>query len=388
LSRGKKPLTALEVRTLKQPGRHSDGHRLYLNITRSGAKSWIFFYVRGGKQREMGLGSVATISLQEARAKAQDASRLLAQGVDPLAARKASTAARRGQETTLGECCDALLEQKKPSWRSNSYRLWRGSLALKHISSLRSKPVRDVGQDDILAAVAPLRTTAADSLRARLGAVLDQAIAEGLHAGPNPADKKMVTVLARKPRHIVTPRPAMPWRDVPGFVQGLRAGPLTLPKLALEFQILTATRPSESRQARWDEFDVDAALWTIAASRMKGRKSFRVPLSSRAVEILRTLADIRTAEWVFPNRSGTNALSPRPLNALLPSNVSAHGFRSSFRTWVADDPAERFSFDVAELALAHTIGGQVERSYLRGDGLLKRTALMQAWCDFLDGAPL
>jgi len=180
----------------------------------------------------------------------------------------------------------------------------------------------------------------------------------------------------------------MPWRDVPAFVQGLRKGAPTPTKLALEFQILTAVRPSESRQARWDEVDLDAALWVIAADRMKGRKSFRVPLSSRAIEILRTLADIRTAPWLFPNRSGRNAIGPGPLNALLPDNVSAHGFRASFRSWVSDDPQVRFSFDVAELALAHAVGGQVERSYLRGDGLLKRTALMQAWCDFLDGASL
>ena len=190
----------------------------------------------------------------------------------------------------------------------------------------------------------------------------------------------------------------MPWRDVPAFVQSLRLNfspvvtnganfrSMTLPKLALEFQILTATRPSESRQAQWNEFDLDAALWVIPASRMKGRKSFRVPLSSRAMEILKTLADIRTAPWLFPNRSGRNAIAPRPLNILLPDNVSAHGFRSSFRSWVADDPAERFGFDLAELALAHAVGGQVERSYLRGDGLLKRVALMQAWCDYLGGA--
>jgi integrase len=138
--------------------------------------------------------------------------------------------------------------------------------------------------------------------------------------------------------------------------------------------------------ASWNEFDLDAALWVIPASRMKGRKSFRVPLSSRAMEILKTLADIRTAPWLFPNRSGRNAIAPRPLNILLPDNVSAHGFRSSFRSWVADDPAERFGFDLAELALAHAVGGQVERSYLRGDGLLKRVALMQAWCDYLGGA--
>jgi len=179
----------------------------------------------------------------------------------------------------------------------------------------------------------------------------------------------------------------MPWPAVPGFVQGLRVGPPTLAKLALELQVLTAVRPSESRQAQWGEFNLDASLWTIPADRMKGRKLFRVPLSTRAMEILRTLGDIRSSPWLFPNRSGKNALSPRPLNELLPDNIDAHGFRSSFRDWIADDPQERFGYDLAELALSHRIGGQVERSYLRGDGLLKRVALMQAWADYLDGAP-
>ena len=305
MARGRTPLTALEVKTLKEPGRHADGRNLYLNVSKSGAKSWIFLYARDGKPHEMGLGSAAAVSLQEARAKAHPRLPTCFEKISDIIAR-GKHAARPGKQngTTFGQCCDALLAQKRPGWRPGSYRLWRGSLALKHASHLRAKPVAEVSQADILEAIAPLRTVAAGCLRSRLGVVLDHAIAEGLHAGPNPANKKLITVLARKPHHAVTPRPAMPRRDVPAFVQGLRKGPPTLAKLALEFQILTAVRPSESRQARWEEFDLDSTLWVIPASRMKGKKQFRVPLSSRAMEILRALADIRSSPWVFPNRLG------------------------------------------------------------------------------------
>jgi integrase len=217
----------------------------------------------------------------------------------------------------------------------------------------------------------------------RFRQLFDCAIVAESHPGPNPVDRAWLRVKAGKAPLNKKPHPSIPWRDVPEYFASLQALPL-VESLGLQFQILTAVRPSESREASWIEIDRQNGIWAIPASRMKGKNLHRVPLSRQALDILSQLKT--ESPFLFPNKRRFGAMNSNAFRKLLPEGVSLHGFRSSFRSWIADDPLERFSPDVAEMALAHVVGGDVERVYRQGDQLNKRRPLMQAWADFLEGA--
>jgi integrase len=376
-------LSARSVATLTKPGRHSDGGGLYLNITATGARSWVFMWKVAGKRREMGLGSLRDVPLAKARERAADARQKLADGLDPIAVRD------KPKVMTFGEAADALIESMSSSWSSNKHRAqWRMTLAV-YCEPLRSKPVAEIGAEDVLKILQPLWATkpeTASRLRGRIERVLDFARARGQRSGENPARWRgnLDALLPKRAKLMRGHHKAMPFDDLPAFMASLREREGIAPR-ALEFAILTAARSGEVLGARWDEVNLDAGQWIVPATRMKAGREHRVPLSARAVEILRQLEQARFSEFVFPGLKRNRPLSVMALDRVLRRmkvDVTVHGFRSAFRDWAGE--RTYFPREIAEAALAHLVGDAVERAYRRGDALEKRRLLMDDWARFCE----
>ncbi|MEJ0095437.1 MAG: integrase arm-type DNA-binding domain-containing protein [Methylocella sp.] len=383
-----KRLDALTVKALSTPGRYSDGDNLYLAIGKNGSKRWAFIYMLDGRQREGGLGSAATVTLAHARAKAHEWRSMISKGINPIDAKRAAGGARIAPAAvkTFGDAVEALIAAKGAAWRSHKYRKQWQSTLISHAPSLLDLPVADVDAAHIISALGRVWSRApetASRLRGRIESVLSFAAANRWRAGDNPA------IWRGHLEHVFPPRSARPhhramaYAAVPKFVASLVSKD-SLPALALQFVILTATRTSEALHAEWTEIDVEARVWTIPPSRMKAGKEHRIPLSDRAIEILADLAAVRSGPFVFPGqRTGRPLSRPRGVALANAEGVSVHGFRSTFRDWVGEETD--FPREVAEAALAHSVGNAVETAYRRGDALEKRRALMQAWADFCTG---
>ena len=389
-------LSARQVQTIKTPGMFADGGGLYLQVTATGAKSWVVRYVSptSGKRRDMGLGGLASVSLADAREKARDAKSLVVAGADPLEAKRA-TAATQAQEvamaTTFREVAEGYIESMRPGWKNAKHaEQWGSTLATYAHPVMGTLPITVVDTTAVLNALQPIWTTkteTASRLRGRIEAILDYAKARGLRTGENPARWKghLDHILpakgdvAKVEHHASLPYVAMPtvWPKIQAQ-DGMGAR-------ALEFAILTATRTGEVLGALWSEIDIDARTWSIPGERMKANVEHRVPLSNMAMALLRKLASIRQGDLVFPGQSG------RPLSNMAMAMVlrrmkieaTPHGFRSTFRTWAAE--ATNVQHEVAEAALAHTQGDKVVAAYQRGDMFEKRRELMIAWASFCEG---
>ncbi|MDR6332579.1 integrase [Xanthobacter flavus] len=375
------------------PGRHADGGNLYLSISTNGGRRWIFLYRWSGKQLEMGLGSARDISLARARELADTARAQLAEGISPLSLRRAEQAV-----PTFGEAADALVDDIAPGFRNAKHiEQWRMTLK-EYAASLRDKSVADIATDDVLAVLKPLWATkqeTASRLRGRIERVLDAAKAKGLRSGENPARWRghLDALLPKRQKLQRGHHAAMPYADVPAFVKRLRAlkGATAL---ALEFLILTAARTGEVRGATWAEIDLEAKVWTVPAPRMKAGKVHRVPLTAAALDALTRAMALQPksegAAFIFPGGKPGKPLSAMALDMQmrrLKSEMTVHGFRSSFRDWAGEETA--FPREIAEAALAHTVGDATERAYRRADALEKRRKLMEAWASFVgsgDGA--
>lgn len=376
-------LTARAVATVAEPGRHSDGGGLYLNVTPAGARSWLFMWKVAGKRREMGLGPAKDVSLKEARELAAACRKMARAGVDPVAARKAPLA------LTFGEAADELIASMGPTWRNAKHRAqWEMTLKT-YCPKLRPMQVSAVATSDVLAALKPLwqsKPETASRLRGRIEKVLDYAKAKGLRSGENPALWRghLSAILPKRAKLTRGHHKAMAFDDLPAFIGKLRAAD-GLAARALEFTILTAARSGETYGARWDEFDLVANVWTVPAGRMKAGRIHRIPLSERALEILAPLKEARISDYVFPGMRPNKPLSVMAMEMVLRRmslDVTTHGFRSSFRDWCGEETS--FPREVAEAALAHVIGDKAEQAYRRGDALEKRRALMAAWASFCD----
>jgi integrase len=381
-------LTARTVAIRTKAGRHGDGGNLYLNISKTGAKSWTFMFERGGRQREAGLGSVSAVPLAKAREIAASFRATLARGLDPIEARNAERRAQDGRKT-FGQVADSFLKAKESGWRNARHRdQWRMTLT-KIAAPLRDMPVADVATEHILEVLTPiwqLIPETASRLRARIEAVIDAARAAG-HVGRNEANparwkghlEKLLPKAKKLSRgHHV----AMAYAEVPAFMKRL-SGQNSIAVMALQFLILTAARTGEVLGAHWAEIDLAAKVWTVPASRMKAGREHRVPLSKPAMEILEKLSEPRLGDFVFPGLKRGKPLSNMALAMLLRRmqvDVTPHGFRSAFRDWVGDET--HFPRELAEAALAHTVGDKAEQAYRRSDALEKRRALMEAWSSF------
>jgi integrase len=399
MGRTSKRLTDREVKAAG-PGMHPDGEGLYLQVTTSSdgklRKSWLYRFALNGRERQMGLGSLSDISLAQARAAAADARKLAKAGIDPIDARDAQRASQKrtselekAKGITFDQCRDAYFTAHQSGWRSAKYaKGWKRTLEQYASPVFGNLPVDAIDTTLVTKALDPIwtdkRVTAA-SVRARIEAVLDWAIARNYRTGPNPAQwrglLKNLYPAVKKGRRIKH-YAALPYADMGTFMVQLRARQ-SMAARALEFLILTAGRKGEVLGARWDEVDLAVSVWQIPADRMKGNRPHRVPLSAPAVAVLEEAARFRENEWVFPGDKSLRVSKNTLLDLLARlgrSDVTVHGFRSTFRDWAAE--LTNFPGEIAEAALAHLVGDDTERAYQRGDLFEKRRKLMIAWGEY------
>ena len=345
----------------------------------SGARSWVLRYQLKGRRRDMGLGPYPEVTLAVARRKALEARRLLVDGVDPLTARPRRV-------TTFRETAADLISSKRPGWRSPKHAAqWSATLGAYAYPALGSLDVKAIETTDVLAVLRPIWTDkpeTASRVRQRIEAVLDFASAQGLRNGLNPARwRGHLQNLLPKPSQVrrVEHHAALDWRDLPEFMAELAAREGVSAR-ALTFLILTAARSGEVRGMRWAEIDLTAGVWAVPAERMKAGKEHRVPLTAAAIELLGDEGSPDTL--VFPSPfDPRKAMSDMSLTAVLKKmgrgDITAHGFRSTFRDWAGETTA--FPREVIEAALAHRLKDKAEAAYARGDLFNKRRELMQAW---------
>jgi integrase len=377
-------LSPLKVKTAR-PGVLCDGAGLYLHVslnpkTSELRKSWVYRFQLNGRARMMGLGSVNDVSLQEARERAAAARKLHKDGQDPIEARKAARTAKRlepAKAMTFDQCAEDYIAAHSEGWRSvrNTVQ-WTETLKTYASPVIGSMPVPQIDVSLIIKALQPIWTSkpiTASRVRRRIQAVLDWATASGFRQGDNPARwrghlENLLPPLSKigKVKHLA----AVPYAEVAAFLADLRKRP-DLAARALEFTILTAARSEEVLGARWSEIDFDQRGWTVPAERTKAHREHQVPLSPRALEILKGAP--RTGDKIFK-------LSHTAMWELVHSNLTVHGFRSTFRDWCAE--RTNFPREIAEAALGHVVGDETERAYRRGDALKKRRRLMDAWARY------
>jgi integrase len=377
-------LTARKVETAK-PGKYGDGGNLYLIVSPSGSRKWVLRFTWRGKAREMGLGSADSVTLAGAREAAASARRMVGEGVDPIAARK-----RAGGVPSFGEMATEVREALSAGFRNEKHKAqWKSTLAT-YAAPLASKPVDTVTTDDVLAVLKPIwqaKAETASRLRGRIEKILDAAKAKGFRDGENPARwRGHLDHLLPKPSKLERGHhTAMAYEDVAAFMGELRQRE-ALAARALEFCILTAARSGEVLGLRWPEVDLDKALWTVPAERMKAGRVHRVPLCGRAVAIVKQLAEAATGEFAFagykPGKPLSNMAMEKVLQRMKISDATVHGFRSSFRDWAGN--VSSFPREVVETALAHVIGDKAEQAYRRSDALEKRRKLMDAWAAYCE----
>ncbi|WP_366656651.1 integrase arm-type DNA-binding domain-containing protein [Fodinicurvata sp. EGI_FJ10296] len=393
-------LSARKVATAKVPGRYADGGNLFLLVKPGGAKSWVFRYKVNYRERQMGLGPVDLVSLADAREKALSYRRQLADGIDPQEHRRDEKAAAEKESAraiTFETAAESYIEAHEAAWRNEKHKgQWRSTLKTYAYPVFGDKPVADVDTGLVLQAIEPIWSTkpeTASRLRGRIESVLDWAAVDGLREGLNPArwrghlqNRLPAKAKVRKVEH----HAALPYAELPAFMATLREQVGTSAR-ALEFAILTVARTSEVLGATWDEIDLDrdgGAVWTIPADRMKAGKEHRVPLPPAAARIVQDMGTMfgRTG-YVFPGQRKGKPLSNMAFLMLLRrmgrGDLTAHGFRSTFRDWVAETTS--YPSEIAEQALAHIVGSAVERAYRRGDVFEKRRALMADWINFSVG---
>lgn len=376
-------LTARTVATISGPGRYGDGNGLWLQVSQWGTKAWLYRFTIGGKARSMGLGSAETVSLAEARDLAQEARRQIRDGRDPIEARKAARAQQALDAVaamTFRQAALATITAHEGTWTNAEHRRqWKTSLEQYAYPTLGNLPIAAVNTALILKCLEPIWTakrTTADRVRGRIESVLDWATARGYRTGDNPARwrghlEHLLAGEVRDVAHLL----ALPYDKVPEFLHQLSGREGVTPR-ALEFTILTAARTGEALGARWSE--IQGNVWTVPASRMKGRREHRVPLSRAAVALLKALP--REGEFVFIGARAARPLHGKAMNDLLEQmgvDATVHGFRSSFKDWASERTA--YPNIVSEMALAHKISDKVEAAYRRGDLFEKRRKLMEDW---------
>lgn len=375
-------LSAVQAAKIKEPGRHSDGGGLYLFVDQHGRRRWIFMYARNGKRTELGLGGGRDLSLAAARTEAAKFREVLAAGNDPKSER-----AKSDKIPTFGACADDYIDAMRPSWRNAKHaQQWTMTLTT-YAKPIRGKPVNEVMTQDVLEVLQGLwkRTPeTAERLRGRIENVLDAAKAKGFRSDENPARWRghLDQLLPKRQRLSRGHHAALNYDEIPGFMSDLRSRAATAAR-ALEFTILAAARSGEVLGARWGEIDLSKNVWTIPAERMKVGREHRVPLSARAQEILKAIQVEDPGAYVFPGPKPKKPLSGMAMSMLLrrmKSEVTVHGFRSTFRDWASETTS--FSHEVCEMALAHTIANKAEAAYRRGDLFEKRRGLMEAWAHY------
>jgi integrase len=390
-------------------GFYADGGNLYLAIDRNKAgtdfnRRWVFRYqLPGGRQRDMGFGSVIdhganANGLSSVRELAQSARQLLARGLDPIEERNRQHAERAAAVPvpTFEKVAADYLAAHDADWTPRVLSHWNMTLvdyAFPLIGKLR---VDLIDTDHVIKCIQPIwkeKNSTASRVRSRIEAVLNFAAVKKYRNGENPARwRGHLDHLLAKPSNVapVENRAALDYREIPAFMTALRDRKVTISNLALEFLILTCARTDEVLKATWREIDLDERTWTIPGKRMKEGKDHVVPLTARAVEVLKAAREIskmigQGSDYLFVSDRNGEHLSTNALLALLKrrlrrGDLTVHGFRSTFRTWASEET--NFPNDVCEMALAHTVGSAVEQAYRRGDMFAKRRKLAEAWAAY------
>ena len=384
-------LNARKVETIAEPGRHADGGNLYLFISENGGKRWTFLYRFKGTRKEMGLGSATKgfVSLADARKAASAARKLVSEGIDPLGAKREHER-KSIAIPTFGAFADEYLESHRSKFRNDKH-IAQWEMTLKtYCQPMRATRVNEINTETVLKVLQPMWgkvPETASRLRGRIENILDAAKAIGYRQGENPAQWRghLKTILPARQRLTRGHHAALPYDDLPEFLGLLRAKQATA-ALALELCILTATRSGEILNAQRNEFDLKKAIWTIPAIRMKAGHEHRIPLASRAVEILKSLHNMPHNEHAFPGNARGKPLSNMAMSMLLKrmgkTEITVHGFRSTFRDWTSEQTS--FAHETCEHALAHRISDKAEAAYRRGDQFEKRRKLMEAWAAFCE----
>jgi integrase len=388
-------MSALAVSRLKDTGLHFVGgvSGLALQVLPKGGRSWILRIHIDGKRREMGLGAFPDVTLAQARDKARTKRELLDRGIDPIEQRleeRRANSATTASNMLFEEAAKAYITAHEAGWRNAKHaQQWTNTLETYAYPHIGQMMVRNIDLPHVLAVLEPIwktRTETASRLRGRLESVLDWATARGYRDGLNPARwRGHLDKLLAKPGKIAKTEhhAALPVSAMGAFMADLRKQAGTGAK-ALEFTILTAARSGEVRGATMDEIDLDAATWIIPGERMKAGKEHRVPLCEEAVALLRAVPRIAGSNLAFTAPRG-GQLSDMTLTAVLRRmkvDAVPHGFRSTFRDWAAE--RTNYPREMAEMALAHTIGDKVEAAYRRGDMFEKRRRMMIEWAKFCD----
>lgn len=377
-------LTDKKIQSLKGPVRLADGGGLFINVTPTNSKSWLFSRMIAGKRITKGLGPYPDVSLATARRKAERVRDALSDGE---AIEHALSPEQR--VPTFAIFAEEWISQNKPDNGTKTAGQWRGTLR-DYAKPINSQPLDEIELSHVLACLKPIWMTKHETARRvqqRIFKILGAARVMGLRSGDNPAQwsGNLEHVLPARPvpvRH----HSAIHYDQVSSLYKEF-CGQGSLGALALRFLILTATRSSEARGTRWSEIDMDEAIWTIPADRMKAKREHRVPLSNEAIAVLKTARSvaIRQNNFVFPSPSKlgfvTEAANRKAMASTSAKPFTIHGFRTTFRTWATDK--SNSEFDIIEDALAHQVGSGVVRAYRRSDALEKRRQLMDDWQGFL-----
>jgi integrase len=387
-------LTALKIEKAKRPGMYGDGGGLYLRVTPDGAKNWVFRFMLNGRARWMGMGPLHTVNLAEARKRAADHRLRRHDGIDPIEARRAERLQAQlvaAKAVTFKECCESYIKSHRAGWGNKNANQWIATLATYAepvIGDLSAQAIDTALVHKVLEPIWTEKPETAGRVRGRIEAVLDWAKVRGYRVGENPARwrghfDKLLPALSkvRKVEH----HAALPYGELPDFLEALREQE-GISARALEFAILMAARTGETIGARWNEIDLLEKTWTVPAERMKAGRQHRVPLSPRALAILEEMQAHRYGDdgFIFPGGNAGKPLSNMAFLMLLRrmdrSDLTAHGFRATFKTWASERTG--FQNEIVEAALAHVVGSKVEQAYRRGDMFEKRRRLMDAWAEF------
>lgn len=395
-------LKAIEVERLaKRRGMHHDGAGLYLFSDGKAQCSWLFRYMLNRRAHAMGLGPYPEVTLARAREKVAKARRLIkAEGRDPIEEREAELARARleaAKAMSFKQCAEEYIASHKAGWRHEKHgKLWTNTLATYAYPAMGETPVAEVDTALVMNVLKPIWTTKPETaarVRQRMESILDYAKVYGYRLGENPARwRGHLKHLLPEPSTVraVKNFAALPYKEQPAFMTALREEGGVSAR-ALEFTILTAARTGEAIGARWPEINLTDKLWTIPGARMKAKKEHRVPLSDRAVAVLKALSNLRVDKdgFIFaamkPGKPISNMAMLKLLERMGRDEITVHGFRSTFRDWAAEQT--NFPNHVMEMALAHSITEKVEAAYRRGDLFDKRRELMDAWAEYCASKP-
>jgi len=382
-------LSALKVSKLNKPGIYGDGAGLCLRVTGGGSRHWVFRFMLSNRAHWMGLGPYPDVTLEEAREQALEARRKKRAGVNPIGERKLETIRARAT-LTFQQCADKYIASHRTGWKNSKHaNQWTNTLSTYCGPVIGGLAVNEVDVALVMKILEPIwviKAETASRLRGRIESILDWAAVRGYRQGNNPARWKghLNNLLPKSSRvKRIVHHASLSYTELGAFMAKLSNQP-GIGARALAFVILTAARSGEVRGTTWDEIDMTQKLWVIPGIRMKSGKEHRVPLSRSAISLLKEMKGQCRGDLVFPGRSEGRPLSDMSLIAVLHrmnrKDLTCHGFRATFRDWVSETTA--YPREVAEMALAHTIGDKVEAAYRRGDLFTKRTKVMEEWDKF------